>query len=211
VRIKSAQRLRPKVGATAARETKGAEGAKPKATKAKSAPRANERQTGGQAAKPEDPALAATEKARKAAIKEIDERLKQSDDGAAPEGEAASSDGAKVKAAVPRDAKDEPAREPAPKGRRAKAPKEPKPASPKRVSALDAAAQVLAEAGKPMRAKEMIADMEAKGLWKSPGGQTPEATLYAAIIREIARKGAAARFVKHDRGLFAAAASGDAS
>ena len=38
----------------------------------------------------------------------------------------------------------------------------------------------------PMRAKEMIAAMEAKGLWTSPGGKTPEATLYAAIIREIA-------------------------
>ena len=50
----------------------------------------------------------------------------------------------------------------------------------------------------PMRAKEMIAAMEAKGLWTSPGGKTPEATLYAAIIREIAVKGTAAQFKKHD-------------
>ncbi len=55
-----------------------------------------------------------------------------------------------------------------------------------------------------MRAKEMIAAMEAKGLWASPGGKTPEATLYAAIIREIAAKGNAARFKKHERGVFVA-------
>ncbi|MBN8643980.1 MAG: winged helix-turn-helix domain-containing protein, partial [Planctomycetes bacterium] len=89
----------------------------------------------------------------------------------------------------------------------AKTPKAPKPAKdakPKRVSALDAAAQVLAASEVPMRAKEMIAAMEAKGLWRSPGGKTPEATLYAAIIREIAAKGTAARFKKHERGVFVA-------
>ncbi|MBL0869309.1 MAG: winged helix-turn-helix domain-containing protein [Phycisphaerales bacterium] len=89
----------------------------------------------------------------------------------------------------------------------AKTPKAPKPAKdakPKRASALDAAAQVLAASEVPMRAKEMIAAMEAKGLWKSPGGKTPEATLYAAIIREIAAKGTAARFKKHERGVFVA-------
>ncbi len=92
-------------------------------------------------------------------------------------------------------------------GKKAKAPKSPKPTKepkPKRVSALDAAAQVLADSEVPMRAKEMIAKMEAKGLWKSPGGKTPEATLYAAIIREIAAKGDKARFKKHDKGVFVA-------
>ncbi|MCW5775751.1 MAG: winged helix-turn-helix domain-containing protein [Phycisphaeraceae bacterium] len=82
--------------------------------------------------------------------------------------------------------------------------KEPK-ATAKRVSAIDAAARVLADAGRPMKTAEMVAEMEAKGLWKSPGGKTPEATLYSAIIREIAKLGAEARFRKHDRGLFAAA------
>jgi hypothetical protein len=85
-----------------------------------------------------------------------------------------------------------------------KEPKAPKAAKPKRTSALDAAAQVIAKSDKPMRAVDMIAQMEAKGLWKSPGGKTPEATLYAAIIREIAAKGKEARFAKHDRGLFVA-------
>ena len=88
--------------------------------------------------------------------------------------------------------------------KQAKAPKPAKEAKPRRVSALDAAAQVLAASEVPMRAKEMIAAMEAKGLWKSPGGKTPEATLYAAIIREIAAKGTAARFKKHERGVFVA-------
>ncbi|GJQ30450.1 MAG: hypothetical protein HBSAPP03_23340 [Phycisphaerae bacterium] len=89
-------------------------------------------------------------------------------------------------------------------GKTTKTPKAPKEKKPKRVSALDAAAQVIAGAKVPMRAKEMIAEMEAKGLWKSPGGKTPEATLYAAIIREIAAKGEKARFRKHDKGQFVA-------
>jgi hypothetical protein len=74
----------------------------------------------------------------------------------------------------------------------------------KRVSGLDAAARVLEESGQPMTAKEMVEAAEAKGYWKSPGGKTPHATVYAAIIREIAAKGAAARFRKTERGKFAA-------
>ncbi|HMN39786.1 MAG TPA: HTH domain-containing protein [Phycisphaerales bacterium] len=124
---------------------------------------------------------AKTDRLRKAALAEIKDRL----DGTASE-------------ADPAKAKDQKA---------PKTPKAPKPAKekkPKRVSALDAAAQVLAASDVPMRAKEMIAAMEAKGLWTSPGGKTPEATLYAAIIREIAAKGTAARFKKHERGVFVA-------
>jgi len=82
-------------------------------------------------------------------------------------------------------------------------PKPKKDAKPKRVSALDAAAQVLAKAGKPMRAQELIAAMAEQNLWKSPGGATPHATLYAAMLREIGAKGKDARFTKVDRGLFA--------
>jgi hypothetical protein len=96
----------------------------------------------------------------------------------------------------------------APKGAKAskavKAAKLAKEKAPKRVSALDAAAIVLAAATAPMKATDMIAEMQAKGLWTSGKGKTPEATLYAAIIREIAAKGAKARFKKHDRGLFVA-------
>ena len=55
-----------------------------------------------------------------------------------------------------------------------------------------------------MTAKEMIEAAEAKGYWKSPGGKTPHATVYSAIIREIATKGSESRFCKTERGKFAA-------
>jgi hypothetical protein len=93
--------------------------------------------------------------------------------------------------------------EPTAKPKRHRAAKAPKEAKEKRMSGLDAAAKVLAERGEPMSAKEMIEAAEAKGYWKSPGGKTPQATLYSAIIREINVKGAEARFRKTDRGRFA--------
>ncbi|MCO6454831.1 MAG: winged helix-turn-helix domain-containing protein [Pirellulaceae bacterium] len=74
----------------------------------------------------------------------------------------------------------------------------------KRVSAIDAAAQLLAASKEPMGCKELIEAMAAKGLWTSPGGKTPHATLYSAILREINVKGKDARFTKTDRGRFAA-------
>ena len=70
------------------------------------------------------------------------------------------------------------------------------------MSAIDAAAKVLSEAGKPMNCQAMIDAMAAKGYWTSPGGKTPAATLYAAIVREINVKGAESRFTKVDRGQF---------
>ncbi len=73
-----------------------------------------------------------------------------------------------------------------------------------KMSALDAAAKVLCELKEPLRSRELIEQMAAKGYWKSPGGQTPAATLYSAITREINTKGQDARFKKTDRGLFAA-------
>ena len=77
----------------------------------------------------------------------------------------------------------------------------------KKLSALDAAAKVLAEAGRPMTCRELIEAMAAKGLWKSPGGATPHATLYSAVLRELQQKGAEARFKKTGRGKFASSAS----
>ena len=79
-------------------------------------------------------------------------------------------------------------------------------AKPKRVSALDAAAQVLQKSGQAMRSQEMIAAMAEQGLWSSPNGKTPHATLYAAILREINEKGGDARFRKSERGKFEYAA-----
>ncbi|MBI5866105.1 MAG: winged helix-turn-helix domain-containing protein [Planctomycetes bacterium] len=76
------------------------------------------------------------------------------------------------------------------------------PANDRPLSGLDAAAKVLADVGQPMRARELVNTMIERGLWKS-GGKTPWATIYAAVIREIAAKGKASRFRKTDRGLFA--------
>ena len=93
---------------------------------------------------------------------------------------------------------------PAAKAKRpAKATPTAKAAKPKRISALDAAAAVLKKSGKPMRSRELITAMAERGLWTSPGGKTPHATLYAAMIREIAAKGKDSRFEKTQRGLFA--------
>jgi hypothetical protein len=86
----------------------------------------------------------------------------------------------------------------------AKATKTKKAKADGKMSALDAAAKVLADAGEPMNTKAMIEAMAAKNLWTSPGGATPWATLYSAIAREINEKGADARFVKSERGRFAA-------
>ena len=72
----------------------------------------------------------------------------------------------------------------------------------KKLSALNAAAKVLAEAKEPMTSKALIEAMSAKGYWSSPGGKTPHATLYAAMLREINTKGTESRFAKADRGLF---------
>ena len=98
-----------------------------------------------------------------------------------------------AKAGAPADGKKE--------SKPAKAKKEPK---AKKVGALDAAAQVLAASKEPLNCKALIEVMAKKGLWTSPGGKTPWATLYSALIREIALKGKESRFVKKDRGQFAA-------
>ena len=75
-------------------------------------------------------------------------------------------------------------------------------ASDGRLSQLDAAVKVLRESGQPMSTKDMVETMGAKGYWSSPGGRTPEATLYSAILREVKNKGSEARFLKTERGRF---------
>ena len=115
-----------------------------------------------------------TDKAREAAIKEIDQRLN---------GDSDPKPAAKKKAST---------RKP-PAKKKAKAPRKP--------SGLDLAAKVLQEAMEPLKAKEIAERAIAAG-WETKGA-TPHATLYAAMIREIGAKGKDARFVKADRGLFA--------
>ena len=84
--------------------------------------------------------------------------------------------------------------------------KKPEGQEPKRLSALAAAHRVLCEATEPLNVQQMIEAMTSKGYWTSPGGKTPHATLYSAILRELA-KGEASRFVKTDRGRFVAASA----
>ena len=71
----------------------------------------------------------------------------------------------------------------------------------KRASGLDAAAKVLGEAGEPMSCKAIVERMLAEKLWQTTG-KTPQSTIYAAIVREIAAKGNQARFKKTERGKF---------
>ena len=90
----------------------------------------------------------------------------------------------------------------------ANAPKADKPAAAKTrpqdkpLSALDAAARVLSEAGQPMTCPELIQAMASKGYWTSPAGKTPAGTLHAAIVREIKVKNEQSRFRKTERGKF---------
>jgi hypothetical protein len=80
--------------------------------------------------------------------------------------------------------------------------KKPRSKSNGKLSAIDAAAKVLGETNEPMSTKQMIEAMAEKDYWKSPGGATPHATLYSAILREINAKGTDARFKKTERGKF---------
>jgi len=77
--------------------------------------------------------------------------------------------------------------------------------SPAKLSALNAAARVLSESGRAMSCPELIAAMAAQGYWTSPAGKTPQATLHAALTREIKTKKDQSRFRKTDRGKFALA------
>ncbi|MEI8195735.1 MAG: winged helix-turn-helix domain-containing protein [Phycisphaerae bacterium] len=70
-----------------------------------------------------------------------------------------------------------------------------------KMSGLDAAAKVLAEAEMPLNTKMIVERAFSKGYWTS-GGKTPAATIYSAMLREINAKGAESRFKKTDRGLF---------
>ena len=83
-----------------------------------------------------------------------------------------------------------------------------RPSAKERLSALDAAFLVLQAAKQPMNCKALIGAMATQKLWLSPNGKTPQATLSAAIQREIKTKGTASRFVKTGPGLYAGRAGG---
>jgi len=84
-----------------------------------------------------------------------------------------------------------------------------------RLSALDAAAELLGgltakEAAVGLGAKDLIERMEKARLWQSPGGKTPSATLYSALIREITQRKANSRFKRITPGKFSLATTGRA-
>lgn len=85
--------------------------------------------------------------------------------------------------------------------------KESKPAKPtetptKKISQIEAAIIVLGKSKDAMNCKAMVEAMQVAGLWSTPKGTTPDATLYASILREINAKGKDARFRKTERGHF---------
>jgi hypothetical protein len=75
---------------------------------------------------------------------------------------------------------------------------------PKKISMIKAALQVLQERKLSMTCLELIDVMATEGLWTSPGGKTPAATLYAALSRSIKDLGKASPFRKAERGKFEA-------
>jgi hypothetical protein len=77
--------------------------------------------------------------------------------------------------------------------RKAKKAKAAKPKGERKPGCLDAAVRILREAGKPLQCGAIVEQALAKGYWQTKGA-TPAATLYAAVIREVAAKGAKARF-----------------
>jgi hypothetical protein len=86
-------------------------------------------------------------------------------------------------------------------GRKAKKAKAAKPKGERKPGILTLAADVLKDAKAPMDCRTIVEKVLAKGLWHTKG-KTPAATLYAAIIREMAAKGKDARFRKTGRGQF---------
>ena len=69
-------------------------------------------------------------------------------------------------------------------------------ANPRQMSCLDAAYEVLKGFPNGLNAKAIVKRAYGRDLWKSAHGYTPEATIYAGMIREIAAKGPAARFAR---------------
>ena len=66
---------------------------------------------------------------------------------------------------------------------------------------LKAAVRVLEEANQPLNCKIIVERMLQQGYWAT-NGKTPEATINAAISREIKTKGKSSRFRKVQLGLF---------
>ena len=72
----------------------------------------------------------------------------------------------------------------------------------KPLSLLNAAVIVLEACDRPLSCKEIIEKSIDAKIWQPGAGKTPANTLYSSILREIAKKAKASRFVKAERGKF---------
>ncbi|HBT76026.1 MAG TPA: hypothetical protein DEB39_03675 [Planctomycetaceae bacterium] len=72
-----------------------------------------------------------------------------------------------------------------------------------KMSGINAAYKILVEEARPMKVKEITELAMQRGYCDLPGA-TPSATISSAIQREIKTKQETSRFVKTDKGLFAA-------
>ena len=121
---------------------------------------------------------------------------------ASPDGMTASERAmAKVEAKGATQGNEEPEAKPKANKGKKRAPRAKEGAKERGLSGLDAAARVLEEAGEPLDCKTIVERAFEKGYWRSDG-KTPAATVYAAILREIQKKGDEARFCKAARGKF---------
>lgn len=145
-------------------------------------------------------AIEQAKKAAKPALDEIRERIETLEAAEAnPQPEAETNEATPPTSATPARK-----RHVGPGGKRKAAPKETKEPKAKKVSLLDAAARYCEmHALADHTAKDMVAAAPSLG-WTPGTGLTPEASLYAAIIREISAKGDASRFRKTAKGRFAA-------
>ena len=185
VRIKSAQRLRSRISVPGADETpKGGKAQREVATRAA---------TGKPVAKATTPTQqrdtgehAATSAKREAKPKTADHTQQT---GVAPRSQLTLEEADKLaKARAGKKASKQEADKPGPMGM------------------VAAAVEVLRELGEPMRCRAIVEAMRDKGLWASPNGKTPEATLHSAIMREINKAvetATVSRFRKVGRGQFA--------
>ena len=79
--------------------------------------------------------------------------------------------------------------------------------APRKPSLMSAAADLLAETGQAMNCNQIVQILDERGIWSSPNGKTPGATLYAGLNREIAEKGERSRFARMGKGQYAASES----
>ena len=72
---------------------------------------------------------------------------------------------------------------------------------PEKVSALEAAYQILLQAGEPLRREEITRRTLDGALWVT-AGRTPEATVRAQLCVDLQKQGTASRFVRTGKATF---------